>query len=150
MANPSDKPHGIDVSVSSAVPSEDGRAVASGLRFTFPKEERLCGRTDIERLIMKGKYGEISGVLRFRHLSGTDSGLNRIMISVPKRNFKRAVRRNLLKRRIRESYRLQKHDLDSVGNDILIVYVAKEVLPYSEIFSAIGKLIAKINSRRHE
>ncbi len=124
--------------------------MAEALRFTFTKEERLCGRTNIERLIEKGRYGEIPGVLRFRHLSDTDSGLNRIMISVPKRNFKRAVRRNLLKRRIRESYRLQKHDLLTLGNDIHIIYTSKEILPYSDIFAAIGKLIAKINARKHE
>ncbi len=150
MANPDDNLHGIDVSVTSAVPTEDGRAVASGLRFTFPKEERLCGRTNISRLLDKGRFGDVPGVFRFRHLSGTDSGLNRIMLSVPKRHFKRAVRRNLIKRRIRESYRLQKHDLNSVGNDILIIYTSREVLPYAEIFAAVGKLIAKINARNHE
>ncbi len=149
MADLNDNLHGINASVSSNVPMEDGRTV-SDLRFTFTKEERLCGRTNIERLIRNGKYGEIHDVLRFRHLSGTDSGLNRIMISVPKRNFKRAVRRNLLKRRIRESYRLQKHDLNTVGNDILIVYTSKEVLSYGEIYVAIGRLIARINARRHE
>jgi ribonuclease P protein component len=55
-------------------------------------------------------------------------------VSVPKRNFKRAVRRNLLKRRIRESYRRQKALLGS-GVDVLFVYTSREVLPYEAVYA---------------
>ena len=59
----------------------------------------------------------------------------RILISVPKKLFKRAVKRNLLKRRIRESYRLQK-ELLPTGMDIAFIYVSREVLPFEEIYSS--------------
>ncbi len=117
------------------------------VRHTLPKEERLCGRTAINALIDKGKYGEVPGVLRYRFLTGTGSGLNRIMVSVPKRNFKRAVRRNLLKRRIRESWRLQKHLLSGTGTDILIFYISREILSYRDIHEAVGRMIARLNAR---
>ena len=70
----------------------------------------------------------------------------RLLISVPKKIFKRAVKRNLYKRRIRESWRRQKHLLN-VGNgiDILIMYSSKELLTYEEIYTAIGQIIEKVN-----
>lgn len=61
---------------------------------------------------------------------------NAIIVSVPKRNFKRAVKRNLLKRRIRESYRLNKGILTAPQGcsiNILFVYVAKDIKEYSYI-----------------
>ena len=70
----------------------------------------------------------------------------RLLISVPKKIFKRAVKRNLYKRRIRESWRRQKHLLN-VGNgiDILVMYSSKELLTYEEIYTAIGQIIEKVN-----
>ncbi len=115
-------------------------------RHTLPKTERLCGRSAINALITKGRRAEIPGILRLRCLPGATDGPNRIMVTVPKRNFKRAVRRNLLKRRMRESYRLGKHLLTSSGTDILLVYTASEILPYRDISEAVAKAIAKINA----
>lgn len=81
-------------------------------------------------------------------MAGDGSGRSRIMISVPKKSFKRAVKRNLLKRRIRESWRKQKHSLDVAGGvDILFMYSLKEVLGYEEIYAAVGKIIENLNAR---
>ena len=60
-------------------------------------------------------------------------------ISVPKRSFAKAVDRNTLKRRIREAYRKNKHLLYEVLKNknlsiaLMLVYIAKEELPYREI-----------------
>ena len=72
------------------------------------------------------------------------------MVSVPKRNFKRAVKRNLLKRRIRESYRLQKGLLPPAGVDLLLVYLPKTILPFSDIYSATGAALSAIASAAAE
>ena len=70
----------------------------------------------------------------------------RLLISVPKKIFKRAVKRNLYKRRIRESWRRQKQLLNVEGGiDILIMYSSKELLTYEEIYTGIGLIIEKIN-----
>lgn len=112
---------------------------------TLPKTERLCGKTSISVLLAKGKHGNVPG-MRFLWLDKTGNDSNRIMISVPKKLFKRAVKRNLLKRRIRESYRKQKHSLAvSCGLDVLFMYSTKEILSYDEIFTAVGHIIDKIN-----
>lgn len=69
---------------------------------------------------------------------------NAIMVSVPKRNFKRAVKRNLLKRRIRESYRLNKEILaapEGCRTNILFVYVSKEIKEFSYIEEKVKEIL---------
>lgn len=112
---------------------------------TLPKEERLNCRKDISDLLAHGTFCDAPGQLRFCYRKGTGSGLNRIMVSVPKKHFRRAVKRNLLKRRIREGYRKQKHLLDGTGTDILFIYSGKEIMDYAGIYSGIGTIIRKIN-----
>ena len=110
--------------------------------YTFKKEERLCGKTLIQELLAKGRHGNVPGM---RYLVRKDTGCDhaRILISVPKKCFKRAVKRNLCKRRIREAWRRQKHQLAAPA-DILFIYPTKEILSYEEIFTAIGQIIEKI------
>ena len=74
----------------------------------------------------------------------THADASRIVVSVPKRLFKRAVKRNLLKRRIREAYRHQK-DLISAPADILFIYAAQEVLPYEVIYADMTAILLALN-----
>ena len=62
-------------------------------------------------------------------------------ISVPKRHFKRAVKRNLLKRRVREAFRLQKGRLGDKSYDIFIYYVGKEVEEYERIEKSVAQVL---------
>ena len=107
---------------------------------TLSKAERLCGKKAIAGLMEHGKGGS-AGCLRYRFLPGTE--VSRILVSVPKRYFKRAVKRNLLKRRIRESYRLQK-ELLPAGMDIAFVYVSREVLPFADIYSSMTAALTAV------
>ena len=109
---------------------------------TLPKSERLCGKSAIAGLMDRGKGGT-AGCFRYKYLVREEAEASRILISVPKRNFKRAVRRNLLKRRIREAYRLQKQLLPAAV-DILFVYLPKEVLPSADIFAAMTAVLTDI------
>ena len=112
---------------------------------SFPKKERLCGRTAISQLLGKGRYGTVPG-MSFLYVKDTGLDHARLLISVPKKTFKRAVKRNLYKRRIRESWRKQKHMLiEGTGIDIMIKYASKELLTYEEIYTAIGQIIEKVN-----
>lgn len=115
-------------------------------RNTLPKKERLCGKISISMLLAKGKHGNVEG-LRYLCRKGTGNDVNRFMVSVPKKLFKRAVKRNLLKRRIRECYRKQKHNLTiENGLDVLFMYSTKEILSYEQIYAAVGQIIDKINN----
>lgn len=113
---------------------------------TLPKQERLCGKKSIDRLLAKGRHGTV-GQMRYIYATGNDMEFNRILISVPKKLFKRAVKRNVLKRRIRESWRRRKHELEiKRGTDILFIYSTKEVLSYQEIYDSIGNIIERLNN----
>ena len=112
---------------------------------TLSKSERLCGLAAIAGLMEHGKGGS-AGCLRYRYLPGGGAEVSRILVSVPKRFFKRAVKRNLLKRRIRESYRLQK-DLLPVPVDIAFLYQAREVLSYDDIYAAMTSVLTAVSSK---
>ena len=106
---------------------------------TLPASERLRGVKAISELLDRGKYLS-AGCLRMCHApSGAE--VSRILVSVPKRSFKRAVKRNLLKRHIRESYRLEKAILTGAPQDMMFVYTAREVLPFSEVRSSMHTLL---------
>jgi ribonuclease P protein component len=109
---------------------------------TLSKSERLCGKKAVETLFGRGRGG-VKGCLRYRFLQREDEGPSRILVSVPKRSFKRAVKRNLLKRRIRESYRRQKALLPP-GTDILFIYNSAEVLPYAEIYADMSAVLSSL------
>lgn len=112
---------------------------------SFPKKERLCGKTAISKLLAQGRHASVPG-MRFLYMTETGNEHARLLISVPKKIFKRAVKRNLYKRRIRESWRRQKQLLNvESGIDILIIYSSKELLTYEEIYTGIGLIIEKIN-----
>lgn len=66
----------------------------------------------------------------------------RILVSVPKRFFKRAVKRNLLKRRIREAYRIRK----MVGVDILFQYNSADLADFAAIQADIAAILSRIQS----
>ena len=115
---------------------------------TLPKSERLCGLKAVGELFQTGKSAS-AGCIRCKFLLRQDGEPSRIVVSVPKRSFKRAVKRNLLKRRIRESYRRQKALLGS-GVDILFIYTSAEVLPYEVIYADMASLLQTVSARGTE
>ena len=114
------------------------------------KLERLCGKREIATLLENGRWGG-GACLRFccRVREETeDAAPDRMMVSVPKKHFKRAVRRNLLKRRIREAFRRQKSLLHEAGDgvryDILFTYASAEVASFEEIRTAVATILTEV------
>ena len=109
----------------------------------------MCGKKAIETLLAKGRHGSV-GPIRYIHRADNGEEFSRILISVPKKLFKRAVKRNLLKRRIRESWRRLKHNLVAAehGMDILFIYSTKEVMTYQDIYTHIESVISKLNENQ--
>ncbi len=83
------------------------------VEYTLGKKERLNSKTLIERLFSGGSKSFPAFPLRVVYMSvepvEEDMAAASILISVPKKRFKRAVKRNLVKRQVREAYRKNKH-----------------------------------------
>lgn len=118
----------------------------------FPKGEKLCGKREIAALMATGRRGGCACLRYCCRVQEADpaapaAGVSRILVSVPKKYFKRAVQRNLLKRRIREAYRLQKSLLGQDRcYDILFTYICPEIVPYEEIREAVATILNEISS----
>ena len=129
--------------------------------FGFSKSEHLCGDTRISRLFTQGE-SFIVYPLRVVYIVTTneEKEVVSVLISVPKKRFKRAVKRNKLKRLIREAYRHNKHQLidTMIANGkklhLAFNYVSDDEMDLDAISKkmkiALEKLSAKINSQPTE
>lgn len=123
---------------------------------TFSKNEKLCRTKSIDSLFSKGE-SFIAYPLRIVYCleEEPDQALQTVsvLISVSKKKFKRAVKRNRVKRLVREAYRLNKTyytQLLSANNkrmDIAFLYLKNELPTYEEIEKSILKT-ANILSER--
>ena len=119
----------------------------------LPSTERLRSLTAVRRLFADGDGGF---VYPFRYITYVESVALpsvEVLFSVPKRYHKRANKRNLLRRRTKEAYRLGKQMLVAkavergVAVDVALVYSTKEVLPYKSIEHAVQRIVAEIAER---
>lgn len=115
---------------------------------TFTKAERLCSKVVIEKVFTTGKtIVQPSFKLFWLAAEPGQAYPIQVVITVPKRNFKRAVDRNKLKRRIREAYRKQKDLVYKQAGEkrysIMISYTGKNIVEYKEIEQKIGSLLQR-------
>ena len=127
-------------------------------RETFEKAERLCSKKTIAELFENGR-SFFCHPLQVIWISGPDSipFPAQVAFSVSKRNFRNAVTRNLIKRRLREAYRRKKYRLYQYLMEkekkvsLFIIYKETSVPDYqlleNGISEAIGKLIRNLNEQ---
>ena len=120
------------------------------LKYTFPKSERLHSKKLIQELFDKGSSFYLYP-FKVIYLRTEDVANHQLLVSVSKRKFKNAVTRNLLKRRIKEAYRLHKSllfEANEPSGNLLIAYIytGKEVSPYQLIERKLKKTIARLLS----
>ena len=120
---------------------------------TFIKSERLCSKKILGELFKKGSasvktfYLFPFRVLYMAHDPERPDDWPAIVITVPKRTFKRAVDRNLVRRRVRESYRLNKVALrpEQVKPAyIAFLYTAKQIISFDEIEKGMKLALKKL------
>lgn len=119
--------------------------------FTFQKAERLCSKKIIDKLFLEGK-SVFSFPVKIVFLETQLPAKVPVQagFSVGKRNFKRAVQRNLIKRRMREVYRLNKSKIyDEIGEKqvaVFFIFTGKTILEYNQIEVAVKKGMKKLLS----
>lgn len=120
--------------------SAEGEAVSAGDPSAVPGATSGCepttaaGQADGAGLADGAGQASVPG-------QASVAAFSRIMVSVPKRGFKRAVKRNLLKRRIREAWRLNNSLLGERRVDILFVYLGREIESYERIQASLTSIL---------
>jgi len=117
--------------------------------FTLKKHEILRSKKIIQELFDNGSSFFLYPFKVF-YLPNLTQNTNQVLFTVSKRYYKRAVDRNLIRRRIREAYRLNKnyliadqHELFSLS--IALIYISKSKLPYSEIENKLKQVFTRLN-----
>ena len=115
------------------------------------KGEKLKSRKQIAKLFLKNNAVFVYPIkFIWSDADSEQQAPIQVLISVPKRNFKRAVDRNRLKRLLWEAYRRNKEILYlEIGQNrkpilLGLLYVGKELLPYVEIEKSVVKALDKI------
>tara|TARA_B100000579_G_C22835244_1_gene858311 strand:- start:1238 stop:1612 length:375 start_codon:yes stop_codon:yes gene_type:complete len=112
-------------------------------QFSFSKEERITNKKIIQKLFNSGEKINLFP-FDFRYL--TDGGnTNKVLISVSKSKISSSVKRNLIKRRIRESYRLNKLKLERNGFYLAFIYSSSKILPFKDIKDSVILLLKQLN-----
>ena len=121
------------------------------MSYSFPKQEKVISLKIIEALYSKDNYSVFVFPYKVSMVFVAEQQANiQVLITVPKRNFKKAVDRNKIKRQIREIYRLNKHllfnniALQSKQIAISIAYISKTDLDYKQAENSFQKVISSI------
>ena len=118
-------------------------------KFSFKKEERLTSKKVIDKLFTDGdSFLSFPLKVIFIETSLTTKFSVQSAFSVGKRNFKLAVHRNLIKRKMRESYRLNKfqlyENLSGKQMAVFFIFIGKEIPEYEQLNRAMKKGINKL------
>ncbi|WP_417012491.1 ribonuclease P protein component [Alistipes sp.] len=118
---------------------------------TLPRTERLRTLGAIRRLFDSGESGFVYPFRYVWFAEADDRMSAEVLFSVPKKFHKRANRRNLLRRRTKEAYRLNKERLMGGGKsaavDMALVYCTKEVVPYKTVEHALRRILQQVAER---
>ncbi len=120
------------------------------MSFKFSKEEKLKSEKQIQAIFDKGSSITVYP-LKLLFLETTIPGAKiQVGVTAPKKNFKRAVHRNRIKRLLRESYRLNKHLIFNKiegSYALMFLYLGKEIPSYDVIEGVMIKILKKLLKR---
>lgn len=125
--------------------------------YKLNKDEKLTSRTAINLLFGEGKSLMAFPVRAAYRLRPAGEHPVQFLISIPKKRIRRAVNRVMLRRRIREAYRLNRRELllakldgKNCGVDIAFVYLDNSPAPYDVINEKIRLLLSRIATAASE
>lgn len=116
----------------------------------FPKSLRLHLKRDIDELFKSGLSIKVSSMIGVYKLFGNQPGVIKMAVSVPKKRVKLATDRNLIKRRIKEAYRLNSQPFRayfeplSINVHIIFIYTGKVSPDYASLESKIILILQRL------
>jgi ribonuclease P protein component len=117
---------------------------------SFTKVERLCSKKIIAELFVNGNsFYSFPFRVVWMYNPSSLSPPSQIAVSVPKRVFKKAVDRNLIKRRIKEAFRKNKHDLynylelNQKHIAFILIYRDETIFDFRKTEKVIGEMLKK-------
>lgn len=121
---------------------------------SFPSSERLKNKILIEKLFSEGKYLKSYPLrLIYSPIEKVEINNHKTAVTVTKRNFKKAVQRNFIKRVMREAFRKNKYLVDSNLEKkfaLMFIYTGNEIPDYSKISTAVVKLLNDLIVRENK
>jgi ribonuclease P protein component len=122
--------------------------------FHFPKNQKLCNEKAIERLFENGKsFSEKPFRLIWNIEENGDSVVVKSLIIVAKKRIRLAVDRNLIRRRVKEAYRINKQELEIISSrknqqlNLAIIYQKQEIVDYKFIEGKIKVLLNRLKDQ---
>ena len=119
--------------------------------YKLNKDEKLCSRTAVNLLFDEGQSLMAFPLRAAYRLRPQGEHPVQFLITIPKKRIRRAVMRVTLRRRVREAYRLTRHDLlvpellrTGQGVDIAFVYLDSNPAPYNVILDKMTSLLQRI------
>ena len=115
-------------------------------QFSFSKGEKISKKKIIDSLFSSGKkFGVYPFDVRFLNQDENSDAISKVLITVSSSKVKSAVKRNLLKRRIKESYRINKNIISNKSLMIAFIYISEEIFKFLVINKAIKKILKKLS-----
>ena len=120
--------------------------------YKFRKEERLRSKKVIEKLFAEGRSFLVYPYkVVYLNIGSEDNHPVKAAFAVSKKLYKKAVQRNLIKRRMREAYRLNKHELlsdsHSIRKAIMFIYVGKEIFSFHFMEKAMVRALHRVRKQ---
>lgn len=121
--------------------------------FTFPKSQRLTGKKEIDAVYNDGKIlKKYPFVVKYLRPVEMEKECLKGVFAVPKRRIPRAVKRNRIRRMLKEAYRLNKHLLEeALGKNkqkmaLFFVYTGKENVTYHQLEEKIRLILKELSA----